>query len=615
MPDSDRAGAALPDLNPFEFEAYRADPGHNELIFIATGERYRLQPRTMDVLVLLARNAGQVVSREQFVDAVWAGRRVVDDSLSLCVSELRKVLGDDARQPRFIRTVPKRGYCFLPEVRRLPLPAAAETSEPPGSSPGRRRAGRWRAGNWIVAMLVASVVLVFAGVMLSGKESLSPTGPTGPTEAELTRLLSSAGDRTLGIRGPVADDLRIERRWLDGDRARLQLIDGSGTLLWSVERTLGTDSDRRQVRAELRATIDAISNRRTGPLLRALEPELQRLFNRARFHLDRRTESDLAQARELLQQILAQNPEFVDAILGLAEVQEGLARYDVDGDGPIVHGEARRLLIEQARLVDPDHPAVRALVYRPSPGPVDWGQYEADLQNLVSLAPDCVACVRRLGQFYLEVGWYKEALKVWETHLRYWPLSVRVHSAIARLHARLGNYETALRQVKVIRALAGSDAWDVYAAEANGYLGLGDRARWAAVMDRVLASVPGAHDERVAIRALQAGDDARLAELAATAPKVRDFNIALTLGQVDPLVERLRRNVAARNYRDLALVHGWIHEDNPLTHHYLTGLGQLQGDPRVRSLFEEIGLMTFWRERRKFPDFCTGVLTGPTYCG
>lgn len=70
----------------------------------------------MQVLVLLATNSGEVVTREAFAEVVWAGRRVVADSLSQCISELRALLGDNARDPEYIRTLPKRGYCFLQPV-------------------------------------------------------------------------------------------------------------------------------------------------------------------------------------------------------------------------------------------------------------------------------------------------------------------------------------------------------------------------------------------------------------------------------------------------------------------------------------------------------------------
>jgi DNA-binding winged helix-turn-helix (wHTH) protein len=70
----------------------------------------QLEPRVMAVLVCLARHAGQVVTRDEFIAEVWSGRVVSDEALSRCVSLLRQVLNDDTREPRFIRTVARVGY-------------------------------------------------------------------------------------------------------------------------------------------------------------------------------------------------------------------------------------------------------------------------------------------------------------------------------------------------------------------------------------------------------------------------------------------------------------------------------------------------------------------------
>ena len=71
----------------------------------------------MDVLVLMVRHAGQVVSREEFIKSVWNGTFVTDEVLSRCVYRLRQALGDDTRKPRFIETVSKRGYRLIAPVR------------------------------------------------------------------------------------------------------------------------------------------------------------------------------------------------------------------------------------------------------------------------------------------------------------------------------------------------------------------------------------------------------------------------------------------------------------------------------------------------------------------
>lgn len=82
------------------------------------GERH-LEPRVMDVLVAFAERPGEVLSKEELIAAVWGDTHVGDEALSNAVWQLRSALGDDARQPRFIGTVPRRGYRLVESVGPL----------------------------------------------------------------------------------------------------------------------------------------------------------------------------------------------------------------------------------------------------------------------------------------------------------------------------------------------------------------------------------------------------------------------------------------------------------------------------------------------------------------
>ena len=96
----------------------------------AEGE-IRVEPRVMDVLVLMVTHAGQVVTREAFIKTVWNGTFVTDEVLSRCIYRLRQALGDDTRKPRFIETVSKRGYRLIAPVRRTATLAVAESVPEP----------------------------------------------------------------------------------------------------------------------------------------------------------------------------------------------------------------------------------------------------------------------------------------------------------------------------------------------------------------------------------------------------------------------------------------------------------------------------------------------------
>ena len=118
------------DRNPLEAATYRfggfaLDPARG-ILLRPDGAEVGLRPKSAEVLRHLARNPGRVVSRDELMEAVWPGVIVTDDSITQCVAEIRRVLGDEGAP--LLRTLPKRGYLLAAEVARgepLPLPAAA----------------------------------------------------------------------------------------------------------------------------------------------------------------------------------------------------------------------------------------------------------------------------------------------------------------------------------------------------------------------------------------------------------------------------------------------------------------------------------------------------------
>ncbi len=76
-----------------------------------------LEPKIVDVLVYLARNAGRVVSRDELMDKVWEGTVVLPDSLNRCISQLRSVLEPTSVDGQVIETIRKRGYRLVAKVR------------------------------------------------------------------------------------------------------------------------------------------------------------------------------------------------------------------------------------------------------------------------------------------------------------------------------------------------------------------------------------------------------------------------------------------------------------------------------------------------------------------
>ncbi|BFM08099.1 winged helix-turn-helix domain-containing protein [Halioxenophilus aromaticivorans] len=110
----------------FQLGEWLIDPAHG--CFETKGHRIHIEPKVMDVLLCLAQNHGEVVSRGDLLDAVWQDVVVSEEVLTRCISELRTALNDTHRERKFIRTVPKRGYCLI--VTPMPPAGAAAQAEP-----------------------------------------------------------------------------------------------------------------------------------------------------------------------------------------------------------------------------------------------------------------------------------------------------------------------------------------------------------------------------------------------------------------------------------------------------------------------------------------------------
>jgi len=109
--------------------------GEYELDFRAgelrrNGNLLKLQPQPATILAILVARAGEVVTRQELAEQVWGSETYVDfeHGLNFAVRQIRSVLQDDAEQPRFLETVPKRGYRFIAPINDV-VPVQIETPE------------------------------------------------------------------------------------------------------------------------------------------------------------------------------------------------------------------------------------------------------------------------------------------------------------------------------------------------------------------------------------------------------------------------------------------------------------------------------------------------------
>jgi transcriptional activator of cad operon len=118
---------------------WRVNPSTGELS--RNGETARVEARTMRLLLCLAERPGEVVSIEELLDNAWSGVTVSSDSVYQAVASLRRLLGDDPKQPTYIATVPRLGYRMLAPVSAWTdatngqtVPTAIAAAKPAGSA-------------------------------------------------------------------------------------------------------------------------------------------------------------------------------------------------------------------------------------------------------------------------------------------------------------------------------------------------------------------------------------------------------------------------------------------------------------------------------------------------
>jgi transcriptional activator of cad operon len=114
------------------------------------GESTRLEVRTMRLLLALAARRGEIVSSEELLAEAWSGVTVSQDSVYQAIASLRRLLGDDPKQPAYIVTVPRLGY-------RLIAPVTIQEQELP-------KAPRHRRSDLAIAALAAALILVLGGL-------------------------------------------------------------------------------------------------------------------------------------------------------------------------------------------------------------------------------------------------------------------------------------------------------------------------------------------------------------------------------------------------------------------------------------------------------------------
>lgn len=125
-----------------------------------------VKPKAMEVLLCLAQQQGDVVRRADIVRQVWGDMSVSDEVLTGCISELRHQLGDLSAKPRFIKTIPKRGYQLLPQIHPLGSQPPIDTDATNDTSPLAMLIENLRRRR-VLRVVGAYAIVVWAGLQVA----------------------------------------------------------------------------------------------------------------------------------------------------------------------------------------------------------------------------------------------------------------------------------------------------------------------------------------------------------------------------------------------------------------------------------------------------------------
>lgn len=115
--NSKNSNSSMGFIQPFYVEGMFIDPLKNQII--QGEEKQEVQPKVMEVLCYLSQHAEQVVTTDELIKSCWPRQFIGDSPVHKCIAQLRKILADDSKEPRFIKTVVKKGYIFIGKVRGL----------------------------------------------------------------------------------------------------------------------------------------------------------------------------------------------------------------------------------------------------------------------------------------------------------------------------------------------------------------------------------------------------------------------------------------------------------------------------------------------------------------
>jgi TolB-like protein/DNA-binding winged helix-turn-helix (wHTH) protein len=484
---------SMPNNKVLRVGAWQVDPALDEIS--KDGIFVKLEPRTMRLLVCLAQHAGQVVSVEQVLDEVWKGVVVTPNSVYHAVAALRRVLGDNTKEPAYIANVLRRGYRLVAPVQWLDaLPKEAAAPADPEPSEGAPRAPSKRSYRaralWSVPLLVmALAVIAYIATLKPHKtmlvvlpfENLSGDASQeifsdGMTEEMITQL-GSLDPEHLGViartsamqyKGTRKDVAQIARELgvnyllegsIRGTRERIrvtaQLISSSDqTHIWAQSFDRDT-SDVLRLQGEVARYIAekirlTLPQKTTARLTRSpsLNPDAHEAFLDGLDAENQRTRPAFERAIAAFNRAIVLDPQYALAYAELARTYSLATVFGI-GTPTQVMINARNAASSALQIDDSVAAAHTTLGFVSAHLDFDWAAAEREFRRGIELNPsDANAHLFYSNSLLSPLGRHADAIAEMKIALQLDPLSAPVDSFLGRTYLWARLYSDALSHLQ-----------------------------------------------------------------------------------------------------------------------------------------------------------------------
>ena len=472
-------GAAGRRPHRLRFATFEVDAGSRELF--KQGRKVKLQEQPFELLLALLERPGEVLTREELEQRIWPDDTVVDfdRGINRAINRVRDALGDCAENPRFVETLPRRGYRFIAPVQELDLADAelapsgegeGATREPPAgpTSGARAFAGKrvllaaagamalaaalfWNPGNWRDRLTGASpgyqvrsiAVLPFANL---SNDPAQEYFTDGITDELITDLASLDGVRVIsrtsvmsykGKRQPlpaIASALGVDAV-VEGSVVRANqrvritaqlLLARKDRHLWaaSFERDLGDIlSVQRDIAAAIARQIRAHVLSVAGSRRTAIAPAAYDDYLQGRFFWNRRSVPDTLTAIRYFERAIGIDPNAAVAWAGLADCCNTQAAEQGAPNREELFSKATAAAV-RALEIDPDlEEAHASLGYTYLFHTWDWAGAKRELDRAVELNPNDASAHDWLSHYSIAMRQFDASLANSKTALEIDPLN------------------------------------------------------------------------------------------------------------------------------------------------------------------------------------------------